>query len=209
MTAGFDIDPAKTALLVLDYQNDIVHENGGLAPWGFAAQVKERNVIASTKEVIAASRRAGIPVIYVSVMFRADRSDVAENCGFFSAVKGLPVLVEETWGAAIHDELTPRPDEWLVKKKRISAFAGTEIELLLRALGRTTLVVLGVATNFTVEGTTRDACDAGYRVVLLEDCCAAGSEEMHRFSVEKILPLLATVTSAKEWIELVCGGASS
>lgn len=203
--AGLQLGREKTALLVMDCQNDIIHEKGGLAPWGFADQVKERNLIASLKGAIAASRQARIPVIYVTVAYRQDRSDVAENCAFFSAVKGMPVLQEGSWGAAIHDELRPQPEDWSVVKKRISAFAGTSLELLLRSLGRTTLVLTGVATNFVIEGTARDACDAGYRVVVLEDCCAGSSAEMHRFSVEKILPHLATIISGKEWIEVMGG----
>lgn len=201
--AGLELDREKTALLVMDCQDDTVHEEGGLAAWGFAAQVKERNLIASIKGAIAASRQAQIPVIYVTVAYRRDRSDVTENCGFFSAVKSMPVLEEGSWGAAIHDELMPQPEDSLVVKKRISALAGTSLELLLRSLGRTTLVLTGVATNFVIEGTARDACDAGYRVVVLEDCCAAASEEMHRFSVEKVLSLLATVTTSGEWIKEV------
>ena len=199
------VEPKTTALLVMDCQNDIIHEEGGLAPWGFAAQVKERNLVGSIKGAIAASRQARIPVIYVTVVYRRDQSDVVENCGFFSAVKGIPVLEEGSWGAAIHDELRPQPEDLLVVKKRISAFAGTPLELLLRSLGRTTLVLTGVATNFVIEGTARDACDAGYQVIILEDCCAAGSEEMHRFSVEKILCHLTTISSGKEWIGLVRG----
>ena len=199
------VDREKTALLVMDCQNDIIHEKGGLAPWGFAAQVKEKNLIASINKTIAASRQAQIPVIYVTVAYRRDRSDVAENCGFFSAVKRIPVLEEDSWGAAIHDGLKPHPEDWVVVKKRISAFAGTPLELLLRSLGRKTLVLTGVATNFVIEGTARDACDAGYHVVVLEDCCAGSSEEMHRFSVERILSLLATVTTSKEWIEKIKG----
>lgn len=201
--AGLQLDREKTALLVMDCQNDIIHEKGGPAPWGFAAQVKERNLITSIKKTIAASRQARIPVVYVTVAYRQDRSDVVENCGFFSAVKGIPVLEEGSWGAAIHDELRPQPEDWLVVKKRISAFAGTSLELLLRSLESTTLVLTGVATNFVIEGTARDACDAGYQVIILEDCCAAGSEEMHRFSVEKILCHLTTISGSKEWMELI------
>ena len=155
--------------------------------------------------MIVAARKAGIPVIYVTVTYRRDGSDVIDNCGFFHAVREMPVLKEGSWGAAIHDELRPQPEDLLVVKKRISAFAGTPLELLLRSLGRTTLVLTGVATNFVIEGTARDACDAGYQVIILEDCCAAGSEEKHRFSVEKILPHLAMIAGSKDWIGLVRG----
>jgi len=197
----FDRD--KTALLVLDCQNDIIHERGGLAPWGFAAQVKERDLVSSIKQVIAASRQARIPVIYVTVAYRRDRSDVAENCGFFSAVKGMSVLEEGSWGAAIHDELKPHAEDSVIVKKRICAFVGTPLELLLMSLGRTTLVLAGVATNFVIEATARHACDAGYQLIILEDCCAAASEEMHRFSMEKILPHMATIGISKDWIGLL------
>lgn len=198
-----DLDREKTALLVMDCQNDIIHEEGGLAAWGFAAQVKERGLIGRIREAIAGARKARIPMIYVTVVLRPDRADVIDNCGFFHAVREMPVLQEGSWGAAIHDDLRPEPEDFIVVKKRISAFAGTNLEHVLRALGRTTLVLTGVATNFVVEGTARDACDAGYQLVVLEDCCAAASEEMHRFSVEKVLSLLATVTTSREWIKEV------
>jgi nicotinamidase-related amidase len=197
------VEAKTTALLVMDCQNDIVHEEGGLAAWGFAAQVEKRGIVARVREVISAARKAGIPVIHVTVAFRRDRADVIDNCGFFHAVREMPVLQEGSWGAAIHDDLRPEPEDFIVVKRRISAFAGTTLDLVLRSLGRSTLVLTGVATNFVVEGTTRDACDAGYQVVVLEDCCAAASEEMHRFSVEKVLALLATVTTSGEWIKEV------
>jgi nicotinamidase-related amidase len=93
----------------------------------------------------------------------------------------------------------------VIVKKRVSAFAGTPLELLLKSLGCNVLVLTGVATNFVVEGTARDACDAGYQVVVLEDCCASSSAEMHRFSLDHILSLLANVTTSKEWIQQVRG----
>src|SRR3990167_9095567 len=77
------VEPKTTALLVMDCQNDIIHEEGGLAAWGFAAQVEKRGIVARVKEVISAARKAGIPVIHVTVTFRRDRADVIDNCGFF------------------------------------------------------------------------------------------------------------------------------
>lgn len=198
---GSRMEVDKTALLVMDCQNDTIHEKGALAAWGFAAQVKERRIVERIQEVIAGARKAKIPVIYVAVVLRHDRVDVIGNCAFFHAVREMPVLEEGSWGAAIHEELEPDPKDVVVDKKRISAFAGTSLDHVLRAQGRTTLILTGVATNFVVEGTARDACDAGYKVVVLEDCCAAGSAEMHRFSVENILALLTTVTNSAEWLK--------
>ncbi len=196
-------DREKAALLVLDCQNDIVHERGALASWGFAAQVQKRGMLQRLKAVIGVARKASVPVIYVTVAYRQGRSDVIGNCSFFGAVREMPVLEEGSWGVAVHDDLKPDPEEFVVIKKRISAFASTTLDLLLRSMRRSTLVLAGVATNFVVEATARDACDAAYEVVVLEDCCAAATEEMHRFSAEKILPLLAAVTTSGEWIEQI------
>jgi nicotinamidase-related amidase len=87
-----------------------------------------------------------------------------------------------------------------VYKRGVSALAGTELDRLFRLRDINTLVLTGVATQFAVEGTAREAVDRGYRVLVLEDCCASRVREVHRFSIDMILRTLCQVTTADRFI---------
>jgi nicotinamidase-related amidase len=91
----------------------------------------------------------------------------------------------------------------------VSALAGTEPDRLLRLRYINTLVLTGVATHFAVEGTAREAGDRGYRVIVLEDCCASGEREVHDFSIAAILRRLCPVTMAESFIGTLDGGTHS
>jgi nicotinamidase-related amidase len=98
-----------------------------------------------------------------------------------------------TWGFAFHDLVQPLPEETVIVKPVVSAFAGSSLDLMLRAQGIDSLAMSGYATNFVVEGTARDAADRGYRVIILEDACVAGNPERHKAAIRN-LHLVGTVT---------------
>jgi nicotinamidase-related amidase len=109
-----------------------------------------------------------------------------------------PILQEGTWGAAVHDDIAPQEGDHVVRRVlSIDASYGSDLFGLLRALSRSTIVAMGVSTNFAVEGTVRGAVNRGFRVVIAEDGCASVPEDMHRFSIERILPLLATISDSR------------
>src|SRR5205823_11705996 len=113
--------------------------------------------------------------------------------------KNPDFLRTATRGAQVVDEIAPRHgDVVLPRFTSIDPSHGSELWAVLQRLDARTLVIAGVSTNMAVEGTVRGAANRGYRVVVVEDCCASVPEEWHRFSVEKILPLLADVSSAAE-----------
>lgn len=95
--------------------------------------------------------------------------------------------------------VAPVDGEFVVRKRAVSAFVGTELERLLHVRDISTLVLAGGVTNFAVEGTARDASDRGYRVIVLEDCCETVSDEWQAFSMTQILPLIASVATAAEF----------
>src|SRR5919109_1589941 len=97
----------------------------------------------------------------------------------------------------------------VVRKRSVSALAGTELDRFLRLRGVRTLVLTGFATNFVVEGTARDAVDRGYEVTVLADCCASFSAEMDDFALQTILPLLGTVTTSAEFVQALTEVPSS
>ena len=88
----------------------------------------------------------------------------------------------------------------MVTKRSVSAFAGSDLPNLLSASGITTLLLSGVATNFVVEGTAREAVDRGYSVVVVGDCCASASREVHDAALNNALPFLTTITTSEEAI---------
>ena len=152
--------------------------------------------------VLDAARAASIPVIHVVVQFRPGYPEVPDR-GAFTRVKGSGMLVEGTPGAAIHPVVAPHPQDIIVVKKRVSAFAGSDLDGVLRALGRTHLVLLGVATSGVVLSTVRQAADLDYEMHVIADCCADGDEEVHRVLTTKVFARMAPSMSASEFIAAV------
>ena len=171
------IDKAHTALLAMDLENDLVHEDGAFKDFGFAQMVKQNDVFGKTAGLLDAARRAGVKVIYISVKFRPGHPELNRSAGLMQAIVDANALVEGTCGASIHDAVAPREGEPVVTKRSVSAFAGSDLTSLLTASGITTLLLSGVATNFVVEGTAREAVDRGFNVFIVGDCCASLSQE--------------------------------
>ena len=194
------IDMEHTALLAMDFENDLVHEDGAFKDFGFAKMVKDNDVFGKTARLLDAARRSGVKVIYVSVKWRPGHPSINRSAGLFQAVVEANALVEGTWGATIHEAVAPREGEPAVTKRAASAFAGSDLANLLSASGITTLLLTGVATNFVVEGTAREAVDRGYNVFVVGDCCASLSQEAHDSALTTALPFLTTITTSAEAI---------
>jgi nicotinamidase-related amidase len=195
------INSGRTALLAMDFMNDMVHPDGKFADQGWPAEIEQRGTIGNTARALAAAREAGLCVIHVRVAWRPGHPDANRDAPLFAGVAQADALVEGTWGADFHPELQPADGEVVILKRSVSAFAGTELDRLLIRQGIGTLVLAGFSTSFVVEGTAREAVDRGYRVIVLEDCSASQTAEMHQFSVQNLLPLLGEVVTADELID--------
>jgi nicotinamidase-related amidase len=195
---ALEISKAHTALLVMDFENDIVHPEGAFKDFGFAQMVADNNVLDKTSQLLTAARSSGVTVIYVSVKFREGYPERPANSGLWQGLHGANALVEGTWGSQIHDQLTPEKGEPIVTKRGVSAFAASDIEQILHTKRIGTLILAGVATNFVVEGTARQACDLGYDTIVVGDCCASMSQEAHDSSLNTALPFLCTVSNLDE-----------
>ena len=195
---ALEISKAHTALLVMDFENDIVHPEGAFKDFGFAQMVADNNVLDKTSQLLTAARSSGVTVIYVSVKFREGYPERPANSGLWQGLHGANALVEGTWGSQIHDQLTPEKGEPTVTKRGVSAFAASDIEQILHNKRIGTLILAGVATNFVVEGTARQACDLGYDTIVVGDCCASMSQEAHDSSLNTALPFLCTVSNLDE-----------
>jgi nicotinamidase-related amidase len=202
-----EIDPARTAVIALHWQNDILKPDGAFGGF-FAPMVEKRQLIPHVADVLRRLRHAGIRVIYVRVCYRQGFPDLIVNNPFFALIKELGALLDGSWGAEIVPELLPQPEDIVVEARRVTGFPGTDLDIVLQASGIRTLLLCGVATNATVEGTAREGVSEGYEVLVLEDCCTAASEEMHEASIAT-LRLIAGVTTSTEVLEALSsqGGA--
>ena len=195
---ALEIDRRHTALLAMDFENDIVHPEGAFKDFGFAQMVADNNVLEKAAQLLAAGRAADLLVIYVSVKFRPGYPERPANGGLWQGLHGATALVEGTWGAQIHDRVTPQEGESVVTKRGVSAFAASDLEQILRTKRIGSLLLAGVATNFVVEGTARQACDLGYDTIIVGDCCASVNQEAHDASLTTALPFLCTISNLEE-----------
>lgn len=202
--AALSLPKGKTAILVMDCQNDIVHENGKMAAATKGAMprmVKEKNVLGIIAGLAAAGRAAGVPIIHVRHAYRPDYADLPRNAPLLRGAKKAESLKDGTWGAEIHPNVAPQPQDIVITKTRVSAFYASPLEAILNSQDITHLVLTGVATDGVVEGTARDGVDRGYFVVIPSDCCVTTSEETHRVVLGGMLAILTTVCKADDVIK--------
>ena len=198
MTSRLNIDPARTAALVLHCQKDIVEGvTSGIDPQVGAELVKR------AAAVLDGCRRAGVLVVNVMALLRRDYSDVSPRNVVFSSLKEAGRIQEGTEGAAIHPGLAPQPGDVVVVGRRVNAFIASDLETVLRARDATTLVLMGINTQGTVLSTLRHAADLDYDIVVLEDCCADSDEEVHLVLLKKVFPMQATVTSSRDFLAAI------
>jgi nicotinamidase-related amidase len=191
----------RTALLVMDYQNGIVEriadaDGGGAALLERAAQA------------IATAREASIPVIYVRVAFRPGSPEISPSNRSFAALSGSNAFSQDEPATQIHAAVAPQEGDVVVIKRRVSAFAGSDLEVVLRAGRVQRLVLAGISTSGVVLSTLREAADRDFELVVLADACADGDEEVHRVLTEKVYPRQADVLTVAEWV-LQQGSATS
>jgi nicotinamidase-related amidase len=184
------LDPKTTALVMIDLQNGILGR--ALAPRS------GEEVMASAKAQAARFREAGAKIVWVTVGWEADFAD-ALSAPVDEPPQRPPGGFPQEF-AQLAEGLAA-PGDLHVRKRQWGAFYGTDLDLQLRRRGIATVALGGVATNFGVESTARDAWEQGYAVVVLEDLCASGSAEAHAFACKHIFPRLARVRQSAE-IEL-------
>lgn len=181
---------SRSVLLLMDFQHGVVESIG------------KPSVIDAADRAAKAARAAGVPVMFVRVAFRPGYPEIAESNATFSAMAAQAgdSYTQEHPVTQVHASLAPRDGEPVILKRRVSAFAGSDLDVLLRGAGADTLVLAGLATSGVVLSTLRQAADLDYRLVVLEDACADRDDEVHRVLTEKVFPRQALVTTTDEWV---------
>jgi nicotinamidase-related amidase len=153
----------------------------------------------SIAKAVQTARSNIIPVLYVVVGFRKGYPEANPNNKSFAALKSGAMNLDTEEGTAVHESVAPQPGEIIITKKRVSAFAGSDLEVILKSFGINHLVLTGIATSGVVLSTLREAADKDYILTVLSDCCADRDEEVHRVLTTKIFPRQAEVMTAEEW----------
>jgi nicotinamidase-related amidase len=183
------ISVSKSALLVMDVQRGIVDRF-----------TYDDEYLPRLRRAIDAARSGGIPVIYVVIGFRAGHPEVSARNKTFSAIAGTGAFGADDPNAEIHPDVAPQPGDIVVTKKRVSAFAGSDLDVVLRGTEIDTLVLSGIATSGVVLSTLRQAADLDYGIVVLEDGCLDGDSEVHRVLTGKVFPRQAEVVTVDKWL---------
>ena len=187
----------KSALLLLDLQNEMVDAKGKVGGGGLAKVVAERQVLENAARALAAARDSGMDVVHVCLGFRADYLDALSVAPRVTKMKENKACIAGTWGTEFPEVIAPREGELVVTKQCVSPFFNTGLMSWLLHRNIKNLVLGGVVTNLVVEMTARVADDAGFGLTVLEDICAAPHPTWHAFSTENILPMFATVSSTR------------
>jgi nicotinamidase-related amidase len=196
--AELELPLPRTALLLVELQNDIVHE-ANIGKKGFrgvlAAQVQERGVLPKVRALIDAAHAADVPVGYVNYARKPDFPRPKTLLHQRTAAE--PTLIEGTWGSETHAAVSPDARDFVFTRcVGVDGSYGTQLYPVLRMLRRDALLICGLSTNLAVEGIVRASVNRGFEMFVIEDCCASFPPEWHEFSIRNIMPLLATVTSS-------------
>ena len=186
---------ASTALLIMDVQQGILAR--------FASDGD--GYLARLATAIAAARAADVMVGYVTIAFRPGYPEVSDRNKSFAAIAGTGRFTDGDPGRAIPGAVAAAPGEAVVTKRRVSAFTGSDLEVLLRARGVYHLVLAGIATSGVVLSTLRQAADLDYRLTVLADGCLDRDPEVHQVLLHKVFPRQAEVASIADWAASLAG----
>jgi gluconolactonase len=191
---GYALDPGRCVLIIQDMQNDVVMDGGAFAASGSPAHCREQNCVANIARLAATARTRGVPVIHVWFVSEAGGAGVTQNAPLFEGLIDAKGLVRGTWGVAAVPGLEAQPGDHIVEKNRMSAWEGSRLETLLKALDRNVVIVTGAWTNMSIEHTARSGADKGYYMMVPEDGCSTMNQEWHIASVNYGLQQVAIVT---------------
>jgi nicotinamidase-related amidase len=192
MTEPLQLDPASTAIVLIEYQNEFVSDGGALHN-AVAPVMEKTGMLANTVALVGAARAAGVTIMHAPITFAPGYGELSRHpYGILKGVVDGNAFVKGTWGAAIVDDLTPAEGDILIEGKRgLDTFASTNLDFILRGRDISTVILAGFLTNCCVESTMRSAYENGYRVITLTDCTAATSAEEHDNAIAYDFPMFS------------------
>ncbi len=200
LRTGLDLDPARSALIIQDMQNDVLSEGGAFAESGSPQHAREQNVVENIRRLAEVCRARGVMVVHVHFLVESGSPGLTLNAPLFEGLADANALVRGTWGAAPVESLEPKPGDHVVTKMRMSAWEDSSLETVLKSGGRDILIDTGAWTNMSVEHTARTGADKGYYMVVPEDACSTMNADWHSKSIGYALQNVAIVTRTDDVI---------
>ncbi len=193
--ARWELVRGRTVLVVIDPQNDFLHEEGWYAEQGIDIS-HMRRIVEPTKELVEQARQKGVPVVWT----RHGYADAAEAGPFLELRPFLREggLRRGTWGWELYGELDVRPEDPIVEKNRLSAFFNTNLDEVLHDLGAETVLIAGVLTNQCVAATSKDASFRDFKPIVVEECTGTTLPHLHEPAIEMMKVGWAEVRSVEE-----------
>ncbi len=188
---------SRTALLCIDYINDIVHEDGKVSGKGYADFVARHGTLEAVGKLQEAFRATNHLVIHVKVGFSPSYIEQNKNSPLTGKAHEFGALKLGEWGTDFHESVLPKDGEPVITKNRVNPFHATNLDLLLRAAGVDHIMMAGVSTDMAVEAAVRDAHDRDYRITVVSDCCAATSDDEHNNSLKTMTKFGNVITAAE------------
>lgn len=204
------MDPKKTALVLIEFQNDFTTE-GGTLHGAVSGVMAKTNMLANTVETVEKARKAGATIVFVPITFADGYGEMRdEPYGILKGVKDSKSFIKGSWGAAIVDALKPQAGDVVIEGKRgLGTFESTNLDWVLRQRGITEVALGGFLTNCCVESTMRTAYEKGYNVVTLTDMTAALSQEEQDHACAKNFPMFSRPLTHTEWLGELTGGSKA
>jgi nicotinamidase-related amidase len=195
------IDPATTALVLIEYQNEFTSE-GGVLHGAVADVMKETGMLENTVRAAHEARQRGVAIMHAPITFAPGYGELTRHpYGILKGVVDGNAFVKGTWGAAIVDALKPQDGDIVIEGKRgLDTFASTNLDFILRSKGIKTVALGGFLTNCCVESTMRTAYEHGFDVVTLTDCVAATSKAAQTSAIELDYPMFSRPMNSRQWI---------
>jgi biuret amidohydrolase len=190
----------RTALLILDMQNELIDPAGKVGSKGFHKVATEKRLVPKIAEVEAAMRAKGAPIIFVRVGFETDYLDSISRQSRLAHLKESGAMIIGDFGTEFPADLAPKPGDLVVTKRAVNPFHNTNLYAFLMKHKIDRIVLAGVYTHMVVDSAARFADDSGLYVTVLSDCCASPDEQVHQISIDKILPLFSTVTTQQGFL---------
>jgi biuret amidohydrolase len=190
----------KSALLLLDLQNEMVDPNGKVGAHGLAKIVEDKGVLVNAKRCLEAARAAGMAVVHVRLGFRPDYADCLSVAARIGGLKSNRAAIVGEFGTEFHPMVAPLDGELIITKQCVNPFFNTGLMTWLMQNGIKRLYMGGVATHLVVESTARFADDAGFAPVVIEDMCAAPNPALHDHFISMIAPAVGTVSTTEEFL---------
>ena len=202
------VDPAHTAVVLIEFQNDFTTD-GGTLHGAVSAVMDSTGMLQNTVDLVAKARAAGATIVHTPISFVAGYGEIsAQPYGILAGVVESNSFVKDSWGAEIVEDMTPEPGDIVIEGKRgFDAFASTNLDFILRSKGITTIALGGFLTNCCVESTMRTGYEKGYQVYTLTDCLAATSQDEHDNAISKDYPMFSRPVTSTDFVAALDGSA--